>query len=74
MVIADPRNVDELTRKLRVLLSSPDLRREMGQRARASAERYSWGEVARRTEEIYCQALARQPTRPPLAPLRNAPR
>ena len=46
--------VEAFADKLRLLLSDPALRREMGERARQLAEeRFAWNRIAERLEEIY---------------------
>lgn len=57
LLLNDPRDVEELAEKLGLLLRSPELRQEMGARARLTAEQYSWDEIARRVEAIYHEVL-----------------
>lgn len=47
-LLCPPRSVRDLARSLRRLLTSPRLRREMGDRGRRRAARYGWPEVAGR--------------------------
>jgi UDP-glucose:(heptosyl)LPS alpha-1,3-glucosyltransferase len=63
-ILEDPRDAGALARLLGDLLGSAERRAEVGSRARRTAERYAWGEVARRTEPVYLDALrAREPAR-----------
>ena len=58
-LLAEP-NPKDIADKLMTLLSDPQLRQALGERGRRRvAERYAWGAIAARTEEIYEKAIAR---------------
>lgn len=61
LLLDDPTNADDLAAKISLLLSDARLREMMGKRARRTAEKISWDEVARRTLEAYTKvALQRR--------------
>ncbi len=49
----DPRSVGEIAQALQRLVTDPSLAEELSRKARARAERFSWGETARRTLQVY---------------------
>lgn len=51
-LLVPPGNVDQLAERLETLVSSPTVRRELGQRGRSVAESYSWGATADRLIRI----------------------
>ncbi len=51
---------DELLHRLGTLLTSPDLRREMGRASRALSERFDWDPITRQWEEIFVRLLSRR--------------
>lgn len=53
IVLEDPNNVEQLNQALRRLVSSRDLRMEIGQRAYEKARQYSWKIVAGRYVDIF---------------------
>ena len=55
LLLDDPRNADDLAAKIGLLLSDAWLRETMGKRARITAEKNSWDEVARRALEAYTE-------------------
>jgi len=57
-VVEQPAEVEETARQITALMASPDLRRRVAERARATAEEYSWDRHAARTEELYRGVLA----------------
>ncbi len=57
VLLSDPRDSEELARKLRDLVTDEGCRRRMGARARHTAEQYSWPEIAVRTESLYYELL-----------------
>jgi glycosyltransferase involved in cell wall biosynthesis len=59
VLLDDPESAEELAEKIGRLVRDPDLRRRLGEQARKTAERYSWGEIAERVERIYSEALRR---------------
>jgi glycosyltransferase involved in cell wall biosynthesis len=63
VLLDSPLDIDELAAKLAPLLLSADVRQQLGVRARSTATRYSWDEIARRTEEVYREAVAHDPIR-----------
>lgn len=56
ILIERPTDPAEVGRAIDALQGDAELQRDMGRRARATAERYSWGLVARRTLEVYAAA------------------
>ena len=54
----DPKSVSEISEALAHLVSDHALAEKLSEKARAQAERFSWGETARRTLEIYQKAGA----------------
>lgn len=59
LVLDDAGDVDALTAALQRLVRDETLRERLGWEARKTAERYTWEEVARRTVEVYAEALGR---------------
>ena len=51
------KNVESLATQLETLIGNPDQRRVMGERGRATAQRYRWQVVARRVEQYYEQCI-----------------
>ena len=47
------KNVESLSTQLETLIRNPEQRRSMGERGRATAQRYRWQVVARRVEQYY---------------------
>ena len=58
-VLIDPRDETALVEAMRGLARAPELRRALGERARARAARFSWPLAARRVADIYRETLAR---------------
>ena len=57
--LVPPRDPHHLAEAIVTLLQDDDLRRRMGRRAREKAEsELSWPSIARRTLEVYRQAIA----------------
>lgn len=56
----DPASPSGAVEAARKLLFNPQLREEMGQRARADAERWSWGAATYQLEQYYRKVLARE--------------
>lgn len=56
----DPTSPTGIVDAVRKLLFSPDLRSEMGERARADAENWSWGAATYQLEQYYRKVLARE--------------
>ena len=57
LLLNDPRDINELTAKIELLLSNAKLRMTMGERARKAAEKLSWDTVAEKTLEVYNSVL-----------------
>jgi glycosyltransferase involved in cell wall biosynthesis len=51
-------NDADLLERLDELMANPELRQKMGRAARAHAERYDWGPITRRWEEIFTELFA----------------
>ena len=54
-----PEDINELAAKIELLLSNAELRKTMGERARETAEKFSWDQVAQKTLEVYNTILNR---------------
>jgi glycosyltransferase involved in cell wall biosynthesis len=59
-LVVPPDDPAALGAALTKLAADPDLRRRLGERAAATAERFSMAETVRRTEAVYDEALARR--------------
>ena len=57
-LVGQPAEVEETARQITALMASPELCRRVAERARATAEEYSWDRHAARTEELYRGVLA----------------
>ncbi|HEX2267112.1 MAG TPA: glycosyltransferase family 1 protein, partial [Actinomycetota bacterium] len=55
-VLVDPTEVDSIADGMEKLLRDDELRKDLRERGRARAERFSWEETARRTVEVLHQA------------------
>lgn len=60
LLLDQPSDADELSRKLALLLSDESLRQQMGTAARPAASAYSWANVAEDTEHLYYRSLGRE--------------
>jgi len=58
-LLAPPRNVNGLYTHLMTLLTDQALRRQMGEKGRLTAARYSWPRVAEQVFDYYQQTLKR---------------
>ncbi len=58
--LADFSRPDAAAVLTKALSLSPDHLRQMGERAKRSAEAHSWDNAIRKTEDVYCQVLARR--------------
>jgi glycosyltransferase involved in cell wall biosynthesis len=56
-LLISPLNVDSITRGLTQMLSDPKFRAELAGHALASAKRFSWDRSARRTMEVFEEAI-----------------
>lgn len=62
--LVDPGNVNDIARRLRQLLEDAEARRVMGEAARSIArERFHPAAVARRTRDVYLEAVGAEPAR-----------
>jgi glycosyltransferase involved in cell wall biosynthesis len=52
-------DVNDLAAQIELLLSNAELRKDMGERARETAEQFSWDQVAQKTLEVYNTVLNR---------------
>lgn len=57
-LLAPPRDAGGLAESLTTLLTDPAMRREMGEKGRMTAARYSWQHVARRVFDYYQKVLS----------------
>ncbi len=55
----DPADVSDITRALRALLSSEELRRDLARRGLARAAEFSWERPARETVRVYDEVISR---------------
>jgi glycosyltransferase involved in cell wall biosynthesis len=53
IILEDPNDLEALTAVLERLRSDRSLRQALAERARDTARRYTWDEVARRTIDVY---------------------
>jgi UDP-glucose:(heptosyl)LPS alpha-1,3-glucosyltransferase len=60
LLLSDPGDINDLAAKIELLLSSAELRKTMGERARKTAEKLSWERVAEKTLEVYNSVLKRK--------------
>jgi len=57
-LLVAPGDIDDLASKMRLILCSPDVKRELSQKSRSRAVmRFSWNQVARQTAEVYFKAV-----------------
>ncbi len=59
LLLSSPSDVSDLATKIELLLSNAGLRKTMGERARETAEKFSWDQVAQKTLEVYNTVLNR---------------
>ena len=59
LLLRSPSDVSDLATKIELLLSNAGLRKTMGERARETAEKFSWDQVAQKTLEVYNTVLDR---------------
>jgi len=59
LLLRAPSDVNGLAARIELLLSDAGLRKAMGERARETAEKFSWDQVAQKTLEIYNTVLNR---------------
>ena len=57
LLLRDPSDVNDLAAKIELLLSDAKLRKTMGERARDTAEKLSWGRAAEKTLKVYNSVL-----------------
>ena len=60
LLLDQPGDDEELSRKIMLLLSDQALRKNMGERARPAASGYSWSHVAEDTLQLYYKSLGRE--------------
>jgi len=59
LLLSSPSDASDLATKIELLLSNAGLRKTMGERARETAEKFSWDQVAQKTLEVYNTVLNR---------------
>jgi UDP-glucose:(heptosyl)LPS alpha-1,3-glucosyltransferase len=59
LLLNDPGDINDLAAKIELLFSNAELRKTMGERARETAEKFSWDQVAQKTLEVYNTVLNR---------------
>ena len=58
-LLTEPKNIEDLTSKIRFMLENKDVRREFGKEGRKKAERnYSWEKIGKKIESIYLEVLS----------------
>jgi UDP-glucose:(heptosyl)LPS alpha-1,3-glucosyltransferase len=57
LLLDDPTNLNEIAEKINLLTSNENLRKQIGENARKTAQKHSWEEKARRTIEVYQEVL-----------------
>ena len=57
LLLDKPGDINELAAKIELLLSNAELRKTMGERARETAEKFSWDQVAQKTLKVYNTVL-----------------
>lgn len=57
-LLAEPRDPDSLARALMKLLKNDELRHEMGEKGRKMVKKYSWDNIAIKTENLYKDILS----------------
>jgi glycosyltransferase involved in cell wall biosynthesis len=67
-VLVSPLDVDSIARGLAQMLGEPKFRAELAGRAVASAQRFSWDRSARRTMEVFDEAIEARRVRGGRAP------
>ena len=66
LLVSSPADVNGLATKIELLLSNAGLRKTMGERARETAEKFSWDRVAQKTIDVYNGILNRPNLERPL--------
>ena len=59
-LLVEPDSVEDLGRAIETLLTQQELAEKIGEGGRATAEQYTWDEVAERTEQAMLETLARK--------------
>jgi len=57
LILKDYSNSEEIAQKINLLISNPNLRKEMGIKARKKAELYTWDRVAEKTLEVFKRCI-----------------
>jgi len=57
LLLDNPTNSKEIAEKMNLLISNKDLRKQMGENAYKTAQKYSWEETARKTLKVYQEIL-----------------
>jgi len=60
LLLENPTDPEEITRKINLLIESKNLRIQMGENTRKTAQEYSWDEVAKKTLEVYQEILEKK--------------
>jgi len=60
-LLVPPKDSIELAQALYTLLRDESLRREMGEKGRATAKQYSWDHIAQRVHDYYMQVMSEKP-------------
>lgn len=59
-ILFDPKSIGDMTRAMRDLALSPDLRARMERLGLQRASQFSWRNTAQRTLDVYCEVAARE--------------
>lgn len=57
LLLNDPTDSEEIAEKINLLLNNKNLRKQMGENAYKTAQKYSWAKVAEKTLEVYKEVL-----------------
>ena len=60
LLLNEPSDINDLATKIDSLLSNAELRKTMGERARETAEKFSWERVTEKTLKVYNSVLKRK--------------
>jgi D-inositol-3-phosphate glycosyltransferase len=56
--VVPDEDIETLSQRLAILISQPEIRRQMGEQACAEAQNYAWEKITRRIIEVYEKAIS----------------
>ncbi|PIS39487.1 MAG: hypothetical protein COT33_01720 [Candidatus Nealsonbacteria bacterium CG08_land_8_20_14_0_20_38_20] len=59
-ILAKNKDEKDLAKKIELLIKNPELRKEMGERGRIEAQKYSWAKIAQRVLDFYQLCLEKK--------------